>query len=381
MGLLRDGMGPRIVCFCALFALVVALNNGLGLTPQMGWNSWNHFGCDGYNYVNIDDCWSEYNRDAKGALVPDQSKFPDAEGQSLQSLIDYIHQQGLLFGLYSDAGNLTCAKHDPGSLGYETIDAQTWTDWKVDYLKYDNCNNEHLRALQRYPPMRDALNATGRPLFFSLCEWGREEVPTWGRAVGNSWRTTPDIKDEWHSMLENLYRNNLAADFAGPGGWNDPDMLEVGNGGMTTTEYRSHFSLWCLMKAPLIIGCDVNNMDEDTRTILLNTEAIAVNQDPRGIQGRLVRSPTTTTSVWTGPLVDGNVAVILFNTGPDPASITLKWNDMNILPTTEVLLRDLWAHQDLGVFKTSYTASVASHDVLMLRVIPSYAINYPPQTE
>ena len=262
-------------------------------------------------------------------------------------------------------------------MGHETIDAETWASWGVDYLKYDNCANERIRPLQRYPPMRDALNATGHPLFFSLCEWGRQDVPTWGRAVGNSWRTTKDIKDNWDSMLSNLYRNNLAADHAGPGGWNDPDMLEVGNNGMTTTEYRSHFSLWCLMKAPLIIGCDVSNMNEDTSTILLNTEAIAVNQDARGVQGRLIRSPSSTTDVWAGPLVDGNVAAILFNHGPTEANITMTWSDLSLIPTVSASLRDLWAHQELGVFTGSFTALVASHDVMMLRVIPSYAINYP----
>jgi alpha-galactosidase len=246
----------------------------------------------------------------------------------------------------------------------------------VDYLKYDNCNSEGLDELTRYPPMRDALNATGHPLFFSLCEWGYEGVPTWGRAVGNSWRTTGDISDTWESMLTILYQNDLAAAAAGPGGWNDPDMLEVGNGGMTTAEYRSHFSLWSLMKAPLIIGCDVTDMDEPTRTILLNAEVIAINQDSLGVQGRLIRQPTTSTDIWAGPLVDGNVAAVLFNTGSQAASITVEWTDLNLLSDVQASLRDLWAHKDLGIYTGYFTATVQPHDVLVLRVIPEYAINF-----
>jgi alpha-galactosidase len=182
-------------------------------------------------------------------------------------------------------------------------------------------------------------------------------------------------------MLNNLYRNNEAASRAGPGGWNDPDMLEVGNGGMSTTEYRSHFSLWCLMKAPLIIGCDVTSMDEDTLTILGNSEVIDINQDALGVQGRLIRSPTPTTDVWAGPLVDGNIVAILFNHGPTATNITMKWSDLSLIPSVSASLRDLWAHAELGLFTSSFTAFVDSHDVKMVRVIPSYAINYPREQE
>uniref|UniRef100_A0A7S4IS01 Alpha-galactosidase n=1 Tax=Vannella robusta TaxID=1487602 RepID=A0A7S4IS01_9EUKA len=386
-------------CLLALVfvvSFVSGLNNGVGSTPQMGWNSWNYYACDGYNYtvlrqtvdafftqglyaagynyLNIDDCWAEYYRTSNGTLQPDKQKFP--QGETMQDLIDYVHQRGMLFGLYSDAGERTCANHDPGSLGHEQIDAQTFADWGVDYLKYDNCNNEGERALERYPPMRDAILSTNRPLFFSLCEWGRERVPTWGRAVGNSWRTTKDISDHWESMLYNLYLNNHWVDYAGPGGWNDPDMLEVGNGGMTTTEYISHFSLWSLMKAPLIIGCDVITMDATTRGILTNTEVIAVNQDSRGIQGKLIRSPTDTTEVWAGPLTNGNVAAILFNRGRSAANITMEWDDLNIIPSVTASVRDLWAHKDLGTFSRSYTGLVESHGVLMFKIIPSYSLDY-----
>ena len=261
-------------------------------------------------------------------------------------------------------------------MGHEPIDAQTWASWGVDYLKYDNCHNEFEKPLERYPPMRDALNATGRPIFFSLCEWGREDVPSWGHAVGNSWRTTGDISDHWESMLKNLYENDQYAQFAGPGGWNDPDMLEVGNGGMTTTEYISHFSLWCLAKAPLIIGCDITQMSNDTKTILTNTELIAINQDSRGVQGKLIRQAANSTEIWAGPLVDGNVAAILFNKNTTPQLVTVVWDDLQIISSVSCALRDLWAHENLGVFTGSYTATVQPHGVVVLRVVPSYAPNY-----
>jgi alpha-galactosidase len=271
----------------------------------LGWNSWNKFGCNideklirstidnlissglaaaGYTYVNLDDCW-QASRAADGTIVPDPKTFPNG----IKPLVDYAHSKGLLFGLYSDAGYKTCAGR-PGSLGYEKIDARTYAQWQVDYLKYDNCYTDSTKPEVRYPPMRDALNATGRPIFFSMCEWGVDDPATWAAAVGNSWRTTGDIIDNWHSAMSILDQNNRWAAYAGPGGWNDPDMLEVGNGGMTTAEYRSHFGLWALMKAPLLVGCDVTKMSDDVRAILTNPEVIAVNQDPLGVQGRKVAS-------------------------------------------------------------------------------------------
>ena len=235
----------------------LGLDNGLGRTPQMGWNSWNHFHCSinqtviqetadvfissglnnfGYEYVNVDDCWAK-SRNSKGVIQPDPETFPDFQG-----MIDNVHSKGLKFGLYSDAGNKTCQKR-PGSLGYEQIDADTYAMWKVDYLKYDNCYNDGISPEVRYPRMRDALNATGRPIFYSLCEGGQDNPAEWGPNVENSWRTTHDIKDDWDIMLSRADLNNEWYTFAGPGGWNDPDMLEVGNGGMSTTEYETHFSL------------------------------------------------------------------------------------------------------------------------------------------
>ena len=284
--------------------VIYCLNNGLGRTPQMGWNSWNKFGCNideqliidtidtlnssglveaGYKYINLDDCWQSY-RDEQGIIHPDNDTFPNG----IKYLADYAHEKGLLFGLYSDAGNGTCQKR-PGSLGYEEIDAQTYADWGVDYLKYDNCNNQDIPALIRYPKMSKALNQTGRPIFYSICNWGEEDVATWGKDVGNSWRTTGDISDDWKTMIDIIDMNNELSEYAGPGGWNDPDMLEVGNGGMTLTEYKTHFGLWAISKAPLIIGCDVTSMSQEIKDILTNPEVIAVNQDPLGIQGKKIK--------------------------------------------------------------------------------------------
>ena len=360
------------------------LDNGLGKVPQMGWNSWNHFGCDindniirqtadafgtysldkfGYRYVNIDDCWAS-SRDSNGNVQADPNAFP----KGIADLASYVHSKGLLFGMYSDAGNKTCAGR-PGSLGYETNDAQTYAGWGVDYLKYDNCNNDGIDPKVRYPVMRDALNKTGRPIFFSMCEWGVEDPATWAPLVGNSWRTTGDISDNWDSMITRADQNNLWAAYAGPGGWNDPDMLEVGNGGMTTTEYETHFSLWCLMKAPLLIGADVRNMSADTLRILTNVEVIAVNQDPRGAQGRKV-NVTGDYEVWSAPLSDGAFAVILLNRGDTAVSMTAWWEDLPLDTNVTATVRDLWLHQDVGVVKGSVTADVASHGVVMYRIIP-----------
>ena len=296
---------------CCLW-LITSLDNGLGLTPQMGWNSWNKFHCDinetliyntidalnqsglidvGYNYINIDDCWQNTTRETDGTIVPEPIRFPSG----FAPLVEYAHSKGLKFGLYSSAGNLTCMVR-PGGYGYENIDAKTYAEWGVDYLKYDNCFNMGLSSLYRYPRMRDALMEQSRPIFYSICQWGEEEIPKWGSVVGNSWRTTTDIVDVWRSMVDIIDINNQWYEYAGPGGWNDPDMLEVGNGGMTTIEYRTHFSLWAISKAPLIIGCDVTNMSQDTFDILTNKEVIAVNQDKLGQQARKIKITNVTSN-------------------------------------------------------------------------------------
>jgi len=281
----------------------------LGLTPQMGWNSWNKFACNinekliretadafianglpkfGYKYVNLDDCWASF-RDANNKIQPDPNGFPNG----MLALGNYVHSKNLFYGVYSDCGHQTCAGR-PGSEDFEMLDAQSYADWTFDYLKYDNCNEDRTPEIL-YPKMRDALNATGRSIFFSMCEWGADDPATWSTVVGNSWRTTGDISDNFDSMLHNLDQNNIWAEYAGPGGWNDPDMLEVGNGGMSHDEYVAHFSLWCLVKSPLLIGCDIRSLTNETMSILTNTEAIAINQDPLGVQGRRVASSSATT--------------------------------------------------------------------------------------
>ena len=363
----------------------LSYNNGQGRTPQMGWNSWNHYRCTinetvlkqtadaflahnlpkyGYKYVNVDDCWAE-SRDSNGVIQPDAKAFPDFQG-----MIDYIHSKGLLFGLYSDAGTETCQGR-PGSLNHEKQDAESYAAWKVDYLKYDNCHNNGIAPEKRYPVMRDALNATGRHIFYSLCEWGQDDPAKWAPEVGNSWRTTGDIKDDWDKMITRADLNNLWWNCSAPYGWNDPDMLEVGNGGMTTTEYETHFSLWCLMKAPLLIGTDINSMSPDTLRILTNSDAIAVNQDPHGVQG-YKKAYQNTSEVWAGPLSSpsASYAVILLNRGTATVNITAQWTDIGMKATHEAVVYDIWKHQELGSRTGNVTAIVPSHGVAFYRVTP-----------
>ncbi|CAI9111657.1 OLC1v1011941C1 [Oldenlandia corymbosa var. corymbosa] len=362
------------------------LDNGLGRTPPMGWNSWNHFSCNideklikqtadamvskglaglGYRYINLDDCWAEYNRDAKGNLVPKASTFPSG----IKALADYVHSKGLKLGIYSDAGTQTCSKTMPGSLGHEEQDAKTFASWGIDYLKYDNCNDNGIDPKQRYPIMSKALLNSGRSIFFSLCEWGLEDPATWAKQLGNSWRTTGDISDDWNSMTSRADENDKWANYSGPGGWNDPDMLEVGNGGMSTEEYRSHFSIWALAKAPLLIGCDIRSMDSTTFQLLSNKEVIAVNQDNLGIQGRKLKK-NGDLEVWGGPLSGNRVAVVLWNRGSSTATITAYWSDLSLRSTTVVNARDLWAHSTKEAVKGQISAQVGAHDCRMYVLSP-----------
>ncbi|KAL4576669.1 hypothetical protein LXL04_012767 [Taraxacum kok-saghyz] len=362
------------------------LDNGLGRTPQMGWNSWNHFACNieekliretadamvstglaaaGYQYVNIDDCWAELNRDSQGNLVPKGSTFPSG----IKALADYVHNKGLKLGIYSDAGSQTCSKQMPGSLGHEVQDANTFASWGIDYLKYDNCNNQDISPKERYPVMTKALQNSGRAIFYSLCEWGQEDPATWAHGVGNSWRTTGDISDNWDSMTNRADENDKWAAYAKPGGWNDPDMLEVGNGGMTTEEYRSHFSIWALAKAPLLVGCDVRSMSKETHEILSNKEVIAVNQDKLGIQGKKVKKDGDL-EVWAGPLSHNKVAVILWNRGGSTTEITAYWSDIGLDSKTVVKVRDLWAHSTRKSVREHITANIEPHACRMYVLTP-----------
>lgn len=497
----------------------LGLDNGLALTPQLAFNTWNKFGCNineglirevadaivstglstyGYKYVNLDDCW-QVSRDANQEIVADPKAFPSG----IAALANYVHSKGLLFGLYTDLGTATCAGR-PGSLGYEFIDANTYAKWLVDYVKVDNCNTDGSTPEKRYPVMRDALNSTQRQIFYSMCEWGYDDPSLWAPGVGNSWRTTTDIYDSWKSLLVNLDDNAELWPYAAPGGWNDPDMLEVGNGGMTDDEYRSHFTLWSIMKAPLIIGCDPRTMSAATYNTLTNSEILDINQDSLGRQARRVSrttadgsSPSITAvacdstipqqrwqynptnsglihlesgkcltiqncatsqgtliledchigstdpkycnksinqqwnlnndgsvssflgncidlydstgptiqsfgcnkglnqkwifdstgiirsaanqqcvaiggpiEVWAGPLGDGTQVVVLFNRQDSGSvNITASWNTIG-LGSASASVRDLWKHQDLGKFPTSYSSVVGPHSVVALKVTP-----------
>ena len=383
-------MFPRFTTFlCLGLGLAVAhqparpLDNKLARTPPMGWNSWNHFGCDvsaqliketadalaksgmrdaGYQYLVIDDCW-QVARDAAGRLVADSVRFPGG----MKPLADYVHARGLKFGLYTDAGRQTCQRR-PGTYGSEEIDARTFAEWGVDYVKEDWCNSEGLDGPTQYAKFRDALAKAGRPIVFSICEWGSNRPWEWGPRTGNLWRTTGDIGDRWASMIALLDLNAQYALAAGPGAWNDPDMLEVGNGGMTDDEYRAHFSLWAVMAAPLMAGNDVRTMPAATRDILLNKEVVAVDQDSLGVQGMLVQEPAPDLQVWSKPLSDGSRAVVLFNRSTLQTVITASWRALGIRGPARV--RDLWTHADLGTFPGRFMAPVPAHGVVMVRITP-----------
>jgi alpha-galactosidase len=350
-------------------------------TPPMGWNSWNKFGCNvseklireaadamvssgmkdaGYQYVVIDDCW-QVSRDKNGTIVPDPQRFPGG----MKALADYVHSKGLKFGVYSDAGARTCEGR-PGSSGYEVEDARQYAGWGVDYLKYDWCSSDGVDPKIAYPTMRDALKATGRPILFSMCEWGRSQPWTWARGVAHVWRTTGDIQDRWASFTRLLDQQVGLEKYAGPGGWNDPDMLEVGNGGMTIPEYRAHFSFWCLLSSPLMAGNDIRTMTPEIRDILTNKDVIAIDQDPLQ-QGRCIRKDGDV-EVWVKKLAGDAQAVILFNRGQADATVAVSWQELGLPFDAELKVRDLWSKQDLAPVKGTFSPRVPSHDVVMITV-------------
>jgi alpha-galactosidase len=360
------------------------LDNGVAGTPPMGWNSWNHFGCHvneqlvretadamvssgmrdaGYRYVLIDDCWQVARR-PDGTLVADSVEFP----HGMKALTDYVHSRGLKFGLYTDAGTKTCQGR-PGTYGHEDLDARTFAAWGVDYVKEDWCHADGLAAPTQYSRFRDAFAGAGRPIVFSICEWGSNQPWEWAPSIGNLWRTTGDISDQWSSVLSNLDQSAEHSTAAGPGAWNDPDMLEVGNGGMTDAEYRAHFSLWAIQAAPLIAGNDLRSMSAATREILTNREVIAVDQDSLGAQGILVSEGPPERQVWAKPLRDGSRAVALLNRGDAPLSIGADFRRIG-LHTDSAIVRDLWARADRGRFRRAYADSVPPHAVVTLRIAP-----------
>ena len=368
-------------------------STSLAATPPMGWNSWNHFAGKvtdadvraaadaivasgmrdaGYVYVNIDDTW-EGHRDAQGNIQPN-SKFPD-----MKALADYVHSKGLKLGIYSSPGPKTCAGFE-GSYGHEQQDANTYAKWGIDYLKYDLCSYTRIMkkeagndrqkqwALmqQAYEKMHQALLNTHRPIVFSLCQYGWNAVWTWGPKVGgNLWRTTGDIDDSYARMSAIGFSQAGLSKYARPGHWNDPDMLEVGNGHMTPDEYRTHMSLWAILAAPLLAGNDLSKMDDTTKSILMNKDVIAVDQDPLGKQGDRV-SATGPFEIWMKPLRGADRAVALFNRSGYSYPITVRLPQVGF--DGPVHARDLWTHKDLGIVQDSYTATVPAHGVVMLRL-------------
>ncbi|WP_432066182.1 NPCBM/NEW2 domain-containing protein [Streptomyces sp. C10-9-1] len=366
-----------------------ALQNSLARTPQMGFNNWNSTHCRpdfneamvkgmadlfvsqglkkaGYTYINLDDCWALPRRDGNGDLVADPERFPSG----IRALADYVHSKGLKFGIYSSAGTRTCDRNGfPGGLGYEQQDANLWASWGVDYLKYDNCNSQGVDARTRYQAMGDALRATGRPILYSICDWGRSTPWAWARDVGNSWRTTGDISDNWQSMISIAHRNQALAAHAGPHAWNDPDMLEVGNGGMTDTEYRTHFSLWAQMAAPLLIGTDLRTATPATYEILKNTDVIAVDQDPLGRQGTVV-SDSGGLVVMSKPLADGSRSITLTNETDTPRTISTTAAAAGIGGARSYTVKDLWSKQ-VTTSRGAVSATVPSHGTAMFRVTPA----------
>lgn len=359
-------------------------DNGLARTPPMGWNSWNFFRgrvddavvrgiADamaangmrdaGYVYVNIDDTW-EAGRDASGRILTNR-KFPD-----LKALADYVHGKGLKLGIYSSPGPFTCAGYE-GSYGHELQDARTYAEWGIDYLKYDWCSAARLykdAEMQAvYQKMGDALRSIGRPIVFSLCQYGRQDVWKWGAEVGgNLWRTTGDISDNWESMTRIGFNQDALGPYAKPGHWNDPDMLEVGNGGMNETEYRTHMSLWALLAAPLLAGNDLRSVKPEILRILTNRDVIAIDQDPLGRQARRVKQQGEI-EIWTRPLSGGAHAVGVFNRGTSEASVTINCSDLDLCGAYQA--RDVWAGTTTS-FGATYTASIPAHGVVLLRLAP-----------
>lgn len=393
----RIGIIILLLCSSTLFAQKF---DELAKTPPMGWNSWNKFGCDvsedlikgvadamvetglrdaGYIYLVIDDCW-QIDRDENGNILADDERFPSG----MKALADYVHGKGLKFGIYSDAGTNTCQGR-PGSRGYEFQDARAYASWGVDYLKYDWCSSGTQNAEASYKLMRDALYKAGRPIVFSICEWGSNKPWLWAGEIGHLWRTTGDIQDCWDctynwggmGVLQIIDKQVPIRKYNGPGHWNDPDMLEVGNGGLSESENRAHFTMWCMLSAPLMAGNDIRNMDRTTLEILTNKEVIALDQDSLGIPA-LKFVDYGDEEVWIKPLQDKEFAFCFLNRGdedwkvdyplkhewlPDP---DFGWKRYSI--HGNFMVRDLWKHKNIGKSDVNFKGTVPPHDVIVLRL-------------
>ena len=376
---------------------------GLAMTPPMGWNSWNTFETNiseelvedvarvmiesgmleaGYNYIVLDDGWMAMERGEDGNLIPHPEKFPNG----MKALADHLHDLGFKFGLYNCAGSLTCGGY-PGSQGHEFQDARLYASIGVDYLKYDWCSHGTRDAIEAYTTMSRALKAAGRPVVFSVCEWGQNEPWKWAGDIAHLWRTTGDIIDcwdcneRWSNGVKKILDMQMSLQddhnglgiYAGPDHWNDPDMMEVGNPGLTVAESRAHFSLWCVLAAPLIAGNDVRNMSEEIRQILTNKEAIAVDQDPLGKQGfRFFQSPEK--EIWIRELSGGDWAVCVLNASNERLATTVDWSHVGLVTgTQDYTIRDLWLHQELGSTHDEPELSriLEPHDVILVRLSPA----------
>lgn len=366
---------------------------GLALTPPMGWNSWNTFEVDinedlikqtadimvssgmrdaGYTYVVVDDGWEAMERDKNGNLVADPKKFPSG----MKALADYIHARGLKFGIHNDAGTRTCNGF-PGGRGYEYQDARLYASWGVDYLKYDWCNTGKANAEETYKIMRDALYAAGRPVVYSLCEWGDNKPWEWAKDIGHLWRTTGDITDCYNCQGEYdmgmrfiLELQEGLEKHAGPGHWNDPDMLEVGNPGLTVAESRSHFTLWSMLAAPLMAGNDLRSMTPKIRDILINKDAIAVNQDPLGKQAILYMKHISK-RIYLKELAGGAWAVAWHNTGDQSYTQRIDWSHFKQLGSSTYSVKDIWQDKIIGTTGKKMQFDIASHDVLFFKLTPT----------
>jgi len=365
---------------------------GLALTPPMGWNSWNTFELNinenliketaeamikngmrdaGYTYIVIDDGWESMERDSNGNIVPDPNKFPGG----MKALGDYLHERGFKFGIHNCAGTKTCAGY-PGGRGHEFQDARAYASWGVDYLKYDWCNHGTANAEETYRTMGNALYATGRPIVYSLCEWGNTKPWEWAKDIGHLWRTTGDITDcyDCQQVYSLGWKFILASQiglekYAGPDHWNDPDMLEVGNPGLTLAESRSHFSLWCILAAPLMAGNDVRKMSDEIRDILTNKEVIAIDQDPLGKQGYQYMLHVGK-EIWAKELSNGCWAVCFFNNGLDDVKLKVNWSNLPFLKGSYTI-RDLWQKKDIGSTEKEYLGDLPARDVILVKLTPT----------
>lgn len=379
------------------------IKDNLALTPPMGWNSWNPFGKNvsekviretadamvssglkdaGFTYIVIDDYWQGTRDSVTGKLNFNPERFPSG----IKALADYVHSKGLKFGIYSDAGTLTCGDQ-PASFGYEQNDAKMFAEWGIDYLKYDYCyctdygseNNDYKMAIARYKTMGDALKATGRPIVYSICEWGPRSPWLWGKEVGGHlWRISYDVGDKWdeprneHSQIGILTAIDAMTDlerFVTPGGWNDPDMLVIGlknsgfikGGGCTETEYRTQMSMWCMFSAPLMMGCDITAMSEETKTILLNKDIIAIDQDPLGKQAfRVMRKDGL--EAWKKPLSGGRFAIAFLNRNSKDGTVTSAFEELELDPKIKFEAYDVWKHEKIKQPEGKLTANLKPHE-------------------